>query len=630
VLDNFEHVIAAAPDLVALLEACPRLKLLVTSRIALQVRGEQEMPVPPLAVPAEQTGSSVDELGRTASVTLFVQRARAIKPDFALTNSNADTVAAICRRLDGLPLAIELAAVRLRVLSPPALLARLDQRLAVLTGGPRDLAARHRTIRLTLAGSYELLDTTEQVLFRRLSVFAAGGFTLEAAEALCATGTLQGSTVLAGLESLVRQNLLYMDERSGGEPRLCMLETIREYALECLDESGEAGALRERHAHYFLALAEEAESRLTSPERPIWVARLMPELDNLRAVLAWSASGEGDLAVGLRLSGSLLWFWFLRGLLSTRRAWLEEALALPAAAGDSAAYARALFAAGVLASVQGDCATGRARLRDSVTHFRTGGDVTRLSYALTFLGRTEAGDGDPGAALSALQESLEFTQATGDRWWEAFTRASLGDAALAGGDFAAADAWYHESLALFQELADRWACGLLLHAMGLLAAAQDDPAHARALLEECLIFAREGGDRWSVARALANLGVAALQQGDCPYARTSFNESLGLWQDLGDQHGLLISLTGMAAVAARQQQWLQAARLLAAVDASAVSLGLHLHGPDRATYDRCIQDVRAHLDQPAFGSAWASGHAMALEHAVALAREAASPELHAG
>ena len=357
----------AAPLVAELLAACPRLKCLVTSRVVLRLSGEHEFPVPPLELPDPRRLPAVDALSQYAAVALFIQRALAVKPDFRVNNDNAPAVAEICVRLDGLPLAIELAAARIKLLPPQAMLARLGRRLELLRGGARDVPDRHQTLRHAIAWSYDLLEASEQVLFRRLAVFA-GGCTLEAAEVVCqavddsAAGPGQSLEVLDGVVSLVDKSLLHQEEQASGEPRFGMLETIREYGLECLTASGEEHAIRRAHADYYLALVEAAEPALTGPEQATWLDRLETEHDNLRAALRW-AEESGETGIGLRLAGALCQFWLGRSYLSEGRERLTRLLLLAGAFAGTTARAKALTGAGHLAHNLGDYAAARARLR---------------------------------------------------------------------------------------------------------------------------------------------------------------------------------------------------------------------------------------------------------------------------
>jgi predicted ATPase len=410
-LDNCEQVAAAAPEAAALLSACPRLRVLATSRAALRVRGEQEFAVPPLALPDAAQAMDPAELAGVPAVALFVQRVQALRPDFVLTPQDAPAVAAICARLDGLPLALELAAARVKLLPPAALLARLDRRLEVLTGGARDLPERQRTLRATLDWSYDLLDAGAQALFRRLAVFA-GGCGLEAAQAVGSAGASPAVSgdVLEELGILVDQSLLRLDEPADGEPRLSMLETIRAYGLERLAASGEEAQVWRCHATYYLALAEQAEPALLGPEQVTWLARLERERDNLRAALSW-AWESGETEVGLRIAGALWRFWHLHGYVSEGRGWLDALLERDAAEGNrapQAVRAKALRSAGGLAFFQGDYARAEVHYDDARRLYEILGDEENRAGALHNLGIV-------ASARAALQDAA-FAAAWSEGW----------------------------------------------------------------------------------------------------------------------------------------------------------------------------------------------------------------------
>ncbi len=389
VLDNFEHVLAAAPLVSHLLAACPSLVILVTSRARLHVSGERIFPVPPLGLPDVTEPASVADLLATDAVRLFAIRAQGTDPTFSLTPENAQAVAEICCRLDGLPLAIELAAARTNVLRPAALLSRLVQRLPLLADGPRDLPARQRTLRAAIAWSHGLLSPEEQALFRRLAVFA-GGCALEAAGAVAGGPGEDGSEVLDGVTSLVENSLLRREDGPGGEPRFAMLETVREYALERLAASGEMDEVRGRHAAWCVAFAEQAESGLTGVEGSRWLDRLEVELDNLRVALAWLLD-RGEAEAGLRLASATWFFWEARGGLAEGRSWLERVLEATAAEPDAATVserARALGLLGFIASNQGDYGLLN-RLQDNLARSRERRDVRAVALSLFALADAE-------------------------------------------------------------------------------------------------------------------------------------------------------------------------------------------------------------------------------------------------
>jgi len=430
VLDNVEQVIAAAPFVARLLDACPRLTVLATIRVPLRLRGEQELRVPPLALSAPPTPGrppTAADLAHVAAVQFFVERARAARPAFVLTDEDAPAIAAICRQLDGLPLAIELAAARLTVLPPAALLARLRKRLLLLTGGARDLPARQQTMRDAIAWSYDLLESDEQTLFRRLAVFA-GGCTLETAEAICTgVGTNDPTVdVLDGVAMLVDASLLQAVEQQDGEPRFRILETIREYGLERLAASADKEVIPRRYADYFMRAAEEAAPRLLSGERPAWQERLGGEYDNLRAALWWCREDTSLAEVGLRLAGALAVFWYFRRDMSEGRGWLETMLAQASLVTDALTRARALYGAGLLALFQGDIAVAQARLAAGLPLARDGGDKQRAGHILALQGLVALTRDDPTDARTVCDESAALLREVGDTWGEAFALRVLG------------------------------------------------------------------------------------------------------------------------------------------------------------------------------------------------------------
>lgn len=579
-LDNCEQVVAAAPALADLLAAAPGLALLATSRVPLRLAGEHELAVPPLALPDAARATDVAAVAASPAVRLFVARARAVRADFALTAENAAAVAGICARLDGLPLALELAAARVRLLPPAALLARLEQRLALLTGGPRDRPDRQRTLRAAIDWSYRLLSPEEQALFARLAVFV-GGRTLDAIAAICdAEGDL-GLDVLDGVEALVSHSLLVQAEGVGWEPRFVLLETLHEYARERLAERGEAAALARRHAHYFLALAEEAEPQLRGPGQVTWLARLAEEHDNLRAALAWSL-GAGDGATAQGLVAALWRFWNWRGHAGEGGRWAEAALALRAGV-EPALRARALNAAGLLARAHGDYATARVRLEESLALHRALGDRPRVAAAIN----------------------------------------NLANAAFDGGDWHAARALYAESVVLLRALGDPHPLATALGNLGSVASLQGDLATARALLEESVALHRALGDREALAMSLENLGDVAAAAGDRAAARAHYRESLALRQAVGYQRGVTVALDGLARLALAEGRVAHAVRLFGAAERARAAVGAPLSPLERAPLERATARARDALGDATFAAAWAEGAALPLEAAVALALERA-------
>lgn len=586
-LDNFEQLLAAAPVVSDLLAAAPHLHILVTSRAALHLRGEHEFPVPPLSLPElderqmtkdeghmlSDPSSLVVRLSSSEAVRLFIERAQAVKPDFALTPENALAVAEICRRLDGLPLAIELAAARVLLLPPQALLARLGSRLNVLIGGPRDLPARQHTLRDTIDWSYNLLSQEEQRLFARLGVFVRG-CTFEALQAVCdPDGTLNALEVAA---SLADKSLLRYIEQADSEPRFAMLETIREFAQEKLRESGEVEAVRVRHLDYFLTLAEKAEPQLKGPQQMAWLHRLEAEHDNLRAALARALAQAGDdSSAALRLAAALHWFWFVRGYWSEGREWLAKALAtdkpLPAPPSPDrereeggvpllSARARALNAAGLLAWYQGDVAVARALLEESVTLCRQTTDQHNLAYALAYLSTSVLWMGDAAEGRAQAEESAALFEQIGDRWGCAYALLNAGVATYWQGDYTGARTFFEHSLALFRAIGDKWRVSGPLVRLGDLAYRQGDYRTAGALYQESLAIVREMGDKPSIIAGLNPLGDVARVQGDYAQAAAFYNEGLALSVELGDKLGIAWARYSLGKVA-----WLQGDRAPARV-----------------------------------------------------------------
>lgn len=587
-LDNVEHLIEARETVLDLLEACPRLVVLATSRVALRVRGEREYRVAPLALPEEEAAPEVLRL--SPAVALFVERARSVGTELNLDGDTAPAVAAICRRLDGLPLAIELAAAWAKILPPPALLVRLDRRLPLLVAGPHDLPARQRTMRDALAWSYDLLDPEEQALFRRLCVFA-GGCTPEAAEAICADAG-KGSMVLAPLAALVDKSLLHAweDTPSGdAEPRMTMLETIREYGLERLEESGEADVVRGRHAAHYLVLAEAAETEVGGPEAAARMARVEREHDNLRTALRWSLdSGAGES--GLRLAGALWRFWSARGHLSEGRRWLREVLA--AATADTANTARprakALVGGALLAieqgaydeaaalsaqavalsweygarrelvaalNAQGLLARERGRYADAVRHHEEAlalaeeiGERGGMAQALIGMSYAASFTGDTATAHALAERSLATFRAIDDAHGLAEALVGLAWQAIHAGAYARAEALGGEALILFRALQDIGKTADALWALGTAALVQRQYERATNLHEEGIVLRRERGDERGTVPPLSALGAIALQMGDHARARILVEETLHILSRYDDRWSRAMSLTLLAHV----------------------------------------------------------------------------------
>jgi non-specific serine/threonine protein kinase len=549
----------------------------------LRLYGEQSYLVPPLPVPDMRALPELGELGGVDSVRLFVERARATGSGFALTPNNAPAVAAICARVDGLPLAIELAAARSRLLSASALLDRLDQRLRVLAGGLRDVPARQQTMRATIAWSYDLLSAGERRLFRQLAVFS-GGWTLEAAAAVYSP---EGDSpldveqaVLDGLAALVDHNLIRRNEHPDGSVRCDMLETIREYGLEQLHAAEEMGRTCERHFQYFLSLAEQAEPELRAASQSLWLNRLDLELDNLRAALEWCLTGEDgarDVVAGMRLAGALGWFWWMRGHVTEGRGWLSRLLAQSPQR--SPARVKALQAAGYLAERQGDATGAIALLDEALTVSRALDDSAGSAFALHTMGRLLADQGQHRRATELLEQSL----------------------------------------ALCREIGDDWGATRAIHFLADVAYANGEHDRAAALLDEGLVLCRKHGDQHGVAYSLRGLGDIMRERGAYEEASRLIRESLTLVHQLEDLPCISRCLDRLAWVAGLEGQHQRAARLLGATEAVRDTIAAPLPPRDRAEHEHTTEAARAQLGDERFHENLAAGKETPLRDAIAYA-----------
>jgi predicted ATPase/DNA-binding XRE family transcriptional regulator len=621
VLDNFEHLTSAAEQVTDLLAACPLLKIMVTSRAPLHVHGEQQFAVPPLALPSLETNPTLEALTQAPSVQLFVQRVQALRPAFSLSAETGQVVAAICRRLDGLPLAIELAAARSNVLSPKALLERLERHLPVLSDGPRDMPARQRSLRHTIAWSYDLLAPHEQALFRRMAVFT-DGCTLEAAETVCADRTtvdsvLDAAAVFEGVVQLVRQSLLRVDDQGDDEPRFTMLETLREYGQEQLAAIGEAATMRRRHAAFFLTVAEQAEPHLRTPQRARWLVRLEAELSNLRSALQW-AQVDKESGARLQLAAALWRFWFLTGRSSEGRSWLESGLAANPDV-EGAQRAKALDASGALAQSQGNYATAHAHHGASLPLWREIGDKRGIAGALGSLGLVLKAEGELDQAAALLEESLALWRELGDTTGTGMLLNNLSIVALEREDYFRAETLQMESLALKRRQGDTSGIAYSLNNLAECARYQGNYTTAETMLTEGLGLARELGGNHLIAHLLHSLAMVALRLGDAAQAATFIGESFQLFRELEEQPGIALCLEGMAALAAARSDDVRAPRLLAAAEGLRVALGAPLPPADQAERDSVLEKARQRLPHRKFAAAWAAGQAMPLEATLAYA-----------
>ena len=618
-LDNFEQVIAAAPLVAELLVACSALKILVTSREGLRVSGECEYPVPPLPLPNLKQLPSLESISQYAAVGLFIQRARLVKPDFHITADTAPAVAEICHRLDGLPLAIELAAARIKLLPPRAMLARLEHRLEFLTGGRRDLPARQQTLRNAIAWSYDLLDEAEQKLFRQMSVFV-GGATADAVEVVSADLSVR-APFLDQLASLLDKSLLREVEGANDEPRFVMLELLREFGLEQLKASGEEETIRYRHAKYFLELAEQAEARLESAEQVQWMNRIEQEHDNLRAALEWSRTAKEAGEICLRLATTLGYFWEVRGYFTEGRERLSAALLTEAAQGRMVARAKLLARAAELAYRQSDYAATVELAEESLSICREVGDQQGIASVLIKLGNAATEAGDYETASTFMEEALAIWKELDDKHGTARALISLGWAALRPGDYPLAKARLEEALVLSRELGDTRSIGFELSGLGEVALRLGDYGQATRLLEESLELRRQLGNKWGVGVSLGTLGWVAMRQGDWDRAIARLGESLEVRREIGDQGGSAWCLERLAEVALAQGKPEKAVRLLSTAAALRISLGSVIDPVDQAEYQDRRTALRTELGEERFASAWNEGRALTLEQAIAYALE---------
>jgi predicted ATPase/DNA-binding CsgD family transcriptional regulator len=672
-LDNFEQVLSAAPALSELLAECPNLKILVTSRAVLHIRGEREFPVPPLALPDLTDLQESEMLSRYAAVALFLERARAVKPALQLTPTNTRAIAEICVRLDGLPLAIELAAARIKLLPPQALLERLEHRLEVLTGGGQDVPARQQTLRNAITWSYELLNAEERRLFRSLAVFV-GGCTLEAAESICATVRVGASSILDSMASLIDKSLLQQVESEGREPRLLMMETIREYALEALAANGEMEATRQAHAAYYMRLAEEAELGFLSSQQALWSERLEWEYDNLRAALEWllaqaehEEAGIGDVKeMALRLAGALFWFWWVHGLWSEGRNFLEQALVVGESVEASIYTAKALFATANMAFVQSDYERAVALSEGSLALYRELGDTLGIALSLHPLGNVAWSRGNMTVARALKEEALALHRKLGHPGGIALSLFSLGLLESSQGAYDRARTMFEESLALDRSLQNKRGVAHTLSQLAqLLFVTQTDAATIRPLLEECFALSQEVGFKEGIAAYYCVSGQLAFSQGNLATAHALAEKSVALYKEMGHRHGMAKSLAlvgkviaaegdlasaqacyeqcleisgalhekwvmavylvELGEVVAAQQQVAWAAQLWGASEVLREASGIPIPLIEQADYEHAVAAARARLGEKAFAAAWSQGRAMTAEQALAARGQTPAP-----
>ncbi len=624
-VDNVEGVVSAAPWLAGLLPRCPSLTILATSRSRLSVYGEQVYPVTPLGLPDRADRADPARIAESDAIQLFLLRGQAVRSDFTLGADSAAIVAEICDRLDGLPLAIELAAARLPVLSPGGLLARLEERLPMLVAGYHDMPARHRTLRDAIAWSYEQLTPVEQDAFRLFSVFA-GGFTLDAAEHIfpLAGDSASTTSALDVVAALIDQSLLQSTEGAAQESRFSMLETIREFGLHELAEAGDEAPARKEHADYFLALAETAEAELTGPQRGQWLARLRDEQVNLRTALGWSLE-TGRAETALRLGAALWRFWWSEGSLREGRGWLERALA----AGDDApasARAKALHFMGNLALDLGESTRARALYEAGLALRREMADQPGIAASLNGLGLVASNEGDYEKAQRFHEEALEIRRETGNRYAEAIALHNLGHTARRSGDLATASARHEAALAIQRELDDPVGIAYSLWGLAEAALRVDRVDEAASLLDDALARFRSAGDGLGVACALHGLGRVAAARGELRQAAEQYAEALSLRQELGNRDEIIADIEGLAALAAGAGEHRRAVRWWSAAESERHARHAPLPLVDHVAYQQALTETRTALGEAAFTTTWAAGTMVAFDQVVKEALDYRPPE----
>ena len=649
VLDNFEHVLDAAGLVAELVAACPQLTVIATSRTPLRLRAERVLRVPPLALPPSDTGDAAS-IGAAPAVALFVDRAQALEPYFALNDGNAAAIAAIARRVDGLPLAIELAAAQIERYAPADLLAELAPLFPLLADGPRDLPQRQQTMRAAVAWSYRLLDTDAQRLFRRLGVFS-GGCTPEAARAIC-TPTAEGLD--SALADLAERSLLVAVEVEGDDTRYTLLETLREFALERTDEAGEAAQTQAAHAVFYLALAEQAEQHLRGPDSARWLAALDADLDNLRAAMRWSHAHNGGGGAA-RIIVALMQFWRTRGLFAEAVRWaepllaseagkrlapalrarllytigylasqlgdlrapamLEESLALARATGDQLGVANTLNLLGMMARLPGSYERAAALHHESIAILRALDVPLALAASLNNLGLLLAQQADYAGAARRFREALDLARALGHDDGIVSWAPNLADALLRDGDDAQALALYRDALALARERGNPEGIAESLNGIGLIAYMRSDDGAARACFDESLALYRQLGFKFAVLQVLRNIGYLLLRQSRTDDAVAALRESLRLARETQYTEYLLHDIAGLAFVFARRGEAARAARLLAATEAQRTENGIRADAIYQALWHEANDAARAALDAKEYAAATAQGQRHSLEEA---------------
>lgn len=622
--DNFEQIIAGAQIVADLLALNPGLKVLVTSRIVLHLQGEFEYPVPPLNLPEREQKITLESAVLSEAIQLFALRARASQPHFEINENNVSVIAKICRQLDGLPLAIELAAARIKMMSPEIILDRLSERLQFLTGGARDLPERQQTLRNTLDWSYSLLDHQVQILFARLGVFV-GGFSLTAAEQICAGGGFEETDtksvldIFDGLEMLLDNSLLLTDGNAVVQPRFRMLDTVREYALEHLTERGELQAQKDQHAVYYSSRSVEmAVTKAQTSESEIWLAWADNEHDNLRAALAWCMESPQLMESGPVFLTSLVWFWFRRGFLSEGRIWSKRMLALPVSEERTHARAISSGANAALAMWQGDLNVALADIEEALGIMQWLEVPYDLAVILLFKGTILVNMGRDEEALPLLEEALRIFDELEMPWYSATTKVHMGNAALGIGEIDRAEEYLQSASAISQDIEEKWLISFVLNNYGEVSRVNGDYDQAWTFYQGSENLLREMGDQGELARLVHNLGSVALLKGDQENSKELFRESLAMFKKLGNQRGIAESLAAFAGLYVEEGKYEKGAQLLGSAFALLWETGGSWWPADRLEIERNRNTLKSHLDSAAFDAAWKYGQEMDMSEAYRL------------
>jgi predicted ATPase/tetratricopeptide (TPR) repeat protein len=620
ILDNFEQVLDAAPVVTELLESAPQLKVLVTSRVLLNLHGENEYPVPTLQLPESDSSIHATQLADYEAIQMFVDRAKAANPHLDINDRNAPIIADICRRLDGLPLAIELAAARVKMLSPEKLLSLLNSRIELLIGGGRDMPARQQTLRNTLEWSMQLLNAQDQALFARLGVFM-GGFSLESAQEICQLKDAPELDIFQGVESLLNNSLVKLEYPDTPEPRFRMLETIREFASEKLAERGELEALQHRHAQYLINKMYEVQPLFSTREADRGLAWVDHEHDNLRAALGYCFKDDSLIWLAPWLMMAMNWPWYRRGFLSEGRDWANRLLQTSIAQEQMIIRCYALWCSGAMAMWQGDLNHALSVLEEAVVIAKSLEEPMMVAVTLLFLGTTQVNRGEDKTALKYLQEARELYEQLAMPWYQAITLVHMGNASLGMGDSNKARAYLDQANSISQQIGENWLNSFILNNYGEVARTDGDYQKAQEYYEQSERLLISMGDKGDLARLVHNLGCVARHTGSLSEAEDRFKESLGMFIKLGNQRGMAECLASLAGLWTEQGQFERAAKMLGAAQALLEQTGAEWWPADRGEVERNLETVEQSLLQAQFDSAWESGTKMNLGAAIAYANE---------